>query len=103
MLTKVSGVTFSNEDGTSRRSSIASMSESDKIELERDPYNPYDRNAVKVNVIKNGKSLQIGFLEKELAAMVSPQMRRGTTFNAVCTGCGIWKDRPFCEIDILGL
>ena len=55
MLTKVTGVTFSNEDGTSRTRIIASMSESDEIILERDPYNQYDSNAVKVCVKKDEK------------------------------------------------
>lgn len=31
MLTKVTGVTFSNEDGTSRTRIIASMTETDEI------------------------------------------------------------------------
>ena len=66
MLTKVTGVTFSNEDGTSRRSIIASMNDSDQIELERDPYNPYDRNAVKVNVIKMESLSRLVFLKKNL-------------------------------------
>ena len=55
MITKVVGVTFSNEDGSSRARIIAGMTESDKVCLERDPYNQYDANAVKVCVLKNGE------------------------------------------------
>lgn len=103
MKTHVSGVTFSNEDGTSRRSIVASMRETDTIVLEREPYNPYDSNAVKVCVVKEGQKLQIGYVEKQLAAEISPKIRRGTKFDVTIIGCGIYKDRPYCEIEIQGI
>lgn len=103
MLTKVTGVTFSNEDGTSRTKIIASMSESDGIVLERDPYNQYDSNAVKVCVKKDGKVQQIGFIEKTLASKLSPKMRRGAKFAVRIESCGIYMDRPYCEIDLVGV
>lgn len=100
MTTKVVGVTFSNEDGSSRAKIIAGMTESDKVYLERDPYNKYDANAVKVCVLKNGEKKQIGFLSKDIAANISPKLRRNITFNVIIQGVGIWNDRPFCEIEI---
>jgi hypothetical protein len=100
MITKVVGVTFSNEDGSSRARIIASMSESDQICLERDPYNQFDSNAVKVCVVKNGEKKQIGFLAKDLASEVSPKLRRGVNFRTTIVGCGIWNERPFCEIEV---
>ena len=100
MITKVVGVTFSNEDGSSRARIIANMSESDKIYLERDPFNQYDSNAVKVCVVKNGEKKQIGFLAKDIAAAISPKLRKGICFNIRIMGCGTWNDRPFCEIEI---
>ena len=103
MLTKVTGVTFSNEDGTSRTRIIASMSENDEIILERDPYNQYDSNAVKVCVKKEGKIQQIGFIEKALASKLSPKMRRGAKFNVRIESCGIWMDRPYCELELEGV
>lgn len=103
MRTHVSGVTFSNEDGTSRRTIISSMCENDTIVLERDPYNPYDSNAVKVCVIKGGQKKQIGYVEKRLAAEISPKMRRGAKFDVTIVGCGVYMDRPYCEIEIQGL
>lgn len=103
MTTRVTGVTFTNDDGSSRRAIIEEMSEIDTICLERDPYNQYDSNAVKVCVVKGGRSLQIGYLEKKLASQISPKMRRGTEFSATIVGCGIYNDRPYCEIDIAGI
>ena len=100
MITKVVGVTFSNEDGSSRARIIAGMTESDKVCLERDPYNQYDANAVKVCVLKNGEKKQIGFLSKNIAADVSSKLRRNVNFEVTIQGVGIWNDRPFCEIEI---
>lgn len=100
MRTRVVGVTFSNEDGSSRTRIIAGMSSSDQICLERDPYNQYDSNAVKVCVLKNGEKKQIGFLAKEIAAEVSPKLRKNVNFNITIEGVGLWNDRPFCEIEI---
>ena len=103
MLTKVAGVTYCNEDGTSRASIISSMSEWDEIALVRDPLNEYDSNAVKVCVLKNGELQQIGFLEKSLAATLSPWIRRGAKFDVRIRSCGIYMDKPFCILEILGL
>ena len=100
MRTNVVGVTFDNEDGSSRRQIIASMSESDEVCLERDPYNQYDRNAVKVCVIKNGVKKQIGYLSRDLASELSPKIRRGSKYNVYVVGCGIWNNNPYCEIEI---
>lgn len=99
MITKVVGVTFCNEDGSSRARIIAGMTESDKVYLERDPYNQYDANAVKVCVLKNGEKKQIGFLSKDIAADVSSKLRRNVNFDVTIKGVGIWNDRPFCEIE----
>lgn len=100
MITKVVGVTFSNEDGSNRARIIAEMTESDEICLERDPYNQYDANAVKVCVLKNGEKKQIGFLSKDIAADVSSKLRRNVNFDVTIVGVGVWNDRPFCHLDI---
>ena len=101
MITKIVGVTFCNEDGSRRDRIIAGMTVSDKVCLERDPYNQYDQNAVKVCVLKNGEKKQIGFLSKDIAADVSSKLRRNVNFAVSIEGVGIWNDRPFCEIKIL--
>ena len=103
MFTKVVGVTFDNEDGSSRRMIIESMSLNDKIVLERDPYNEYDSNAVKVCVVKGGRKMQIGFLARNVAAEVSPKLRRGAQITATIMNCGVYMDSPFCDLDISGI
>jgi len=97
--THLSGVTFANPDGSSRRDIISRMTDRDSVKFERDPYNPYDSNAVKVMVMQGAQWKQIGFLEKALAATVSPAMRRGATYKISIVGCGIYMERPYCEIE----
>lgn len=103
MKVKITGVTFNNADGTNRRDIIARMSENDPIRLEREPFNQYDQNAVKVCVVKNGQNQQIGYLPKNVAEIISPRMRRRESFNVHCIACGLYMDRPFCEIEIDGI
>lgn len=98
MIIKVVGVTFSNEDGSSRSRIIESMSKNDYICLERDPYNQFDSNAVKVCVLMNGERKQIGFLPKQYAAEISPKMRKNIAFDVKIVDVGVWCDRPYCEI-----
>lgn len=103
MKVKITGVTFNNEDGTSRRDIISRMTEHDSICLERDPLNQYDSNAVKVCVFKDGRNQQIGYLPKDIAEQLSPRMRRRETFPARVNACGLYMDRPYCEIEIEGI
>ena len=100
MITKVVGVTFTNDDGSSRASIIARMRESDKIFLEREPLNPYDSNAVKVLVHQNGEKKQIGYLSKDVAAEVSSKLRRNYNFKINIEGVGLWEGRPYCSLQI---
>lgn len=65
------------------------MTESDRICLERDPFNQYDANAVKVCVIKNSEKKQIGFLPKELASNVSQKPKSKVNYNVSIIGVGI--------------
>lgn len=100
MNTKVVGVTFSNDDGSSRERIIANMTKFDRVIIERDPMNQYDSNAVKVCVVKDGRNQQIGFVERNLAAQISPKMRRGASYKVSVVDCGIYMSRPYCEINI---
>jgi HIRAN domain len=52
------------------------------LELRRDPDNPYDPNAVAVNVAGGGERL--GFVPRELAAELAPELDKGTAWSALC-------------------
>jgi hypothetical protein len=99
---KVVGVTFANEDGTSRRAIIQEMvpmfekGYKHGIDLVREPENKFDPNAIKV--IADG--MQIGYIGKEYASIMAPIMDNQGQFSAVVKGCGEFKGRPYCEITI---
>jgi len=77
--TKVVGVSKDNEDGTSRQAIIkAEVAEEDKLQLEAEPSNPYDPNAVKV---LSPKGNQIGYLNKEMAETVKPALDHATEIH----------------------
>ena len=75
--TKVAGVSFEG-----RQRYVRHMRVGERIILQRDRYNAYDRNAVKV-INSNGE--QIGFLSREVASNVAPRMDMGHQYAAVCT------------------
>ena len=65
---KVAGVTFDNDDGSSRQKIIARCTVGEKIRLIREPDNPYDEFAIKV-CRSNGE--QIGYVASEYLENVS--------------------------------
>ena len=97
---KVVGVTFTNDDGSSRKDKIIEMSQyKDKvvIQLEREPQNQYDPNAIKV--LADGK--QIGYIGKDYSGILAPMMdNEFRRFSARLKDCGEYKNRPYCEITI---
>lgn len=99
MLTRVTGVFYANEDGICRANYVQDMTENDIVYLERDSNNKYDSNAVKVIVTLNNAKHQIGFIEKELAAQISPLMTKGEIFPVFVVRCGFYRF-PYCEIDM---
>lgn len=72
--TKVVGVTFEG-----RQRYVRQTREGERLKLERDRYNEYDRNAIKV-INSSGNTL--GFISKELASDMAPQMDRGIIYTA---------------------
>lgn len=99
---KVVGVTFKNEDTGEKRGQIIrelaanKKPEEIKVTLVREPENAYDANAIKV--LADGK--QIGYIGKEFAAIIAPQMDEYEEFEAKVKGIGEFKNRPYCEITI---
>ena len=97
---KVVGVTFKNDDGSSRADKIIEMSQYKDmvvIQLEREPGNKYDSNAIKV--MADGK--QIGYIGKDYSGILAPMMdNEFRQFSAKLKDCGEYKNRPYCEITI---
>ena len=65
---KVAGVTYENDDGSSRQGIIAKCVEGEELELIREPDNVYDPLATKVCRI-NGE--QLGYVESDFAGNVA--------------------------------
>jgi hypothetical protein len=74
---KVVGVSHRNDDHTSRQAAIRKLNILDSLELEPEPTNPYDKDAIRV---LNEDDRQIGYLEKRLAGETSRAMRKGVHF-----------------------
>ena len=71
----VAGATYANPDGSSRQSILRDIAAQDSIalELEPEPDNKHDPNAVKV--IANGQ--QIGYVPGYIAKSLAPRLERG--------------------------
>ena len=67
LTTKVVGVTFEG-----RQEVVARLKEGDRVWLDQEPDNPYDKNAITV-CRSNGE--QIGYLNRYLAASIVPFFR----------------------------
>lgn len=103
---RIAGITFTNDDGSSRSKIASKCRYKQRLVLVREPDNPHDENAVKV-MSEDGK--QLGYLNsrdsKDVQAILkgtSPLYRK---VEAVFIEYGITENRnreryPFCEITI---
>ena len=77
LVSKVSGVTYGNRQAALKKldgHGAASVN----VSLERERGNPYDADAVKVNVsVGSGKDYHLGYVPKDLAAMIAPLLDKG--------------------------
>lgn len=74
--TKVVGVTYNNDDGSSRQAIITHCRPGEPLALVPDPTNKYDKRAIKV-CRQNG--WQIGHLGREVAYSLSENLQAGRT------------------------
>ena len=57
------------------------------FDLEREPDNAYDAFAIKVTkTLSTGETLHLGYIAKEVAAWVAPELDEGRSFRCTCTG-----------------
>ena len=98
LRTKVYGVSFLNEDGSSRQEYIRKYCRrGQKLLLLPEPENEHDPNAVGVWLITGGEPLQIGYLDKRLAS----ELERGQNYHAVVEQVtGGTADKPTHGVNI---
>jgi hypothetical protein len=97
-LANLVGVNFRPAEA---REIVANLVPGDELSLERDPFNQYDDNAIKVlwteqvlvddpdnpeeepdeRTFANGETHFIGFIERSMAADIGPWIDEGWTFN----------------------
>jgi len=73
-FTKLTGVTFER-----RQELLADLTLEDELELRRDPRNAYDSNACAVYSVRHNQ--QVGFLNRDLAAVLAPALDAGTVYH----------------------
>lgn len=66
---RVAGVTYEN-----RQEIIARLITSDPCRLEPEPENPYDANALAVKVSHDGAVYHVGYIPKDMAALIAPHL-----------------------------
>lgn len=76
--TKIVGVSFAPE----AQKIIPTLSENNPLLLIRDPYNPYDANAIKVVDEQNHF---LGYIRKDIAAEIAPNIDNGIKYNSYVT------------------
>jgi hypothetical protein len=74
----IAGVKYTNRDGVLRSEILKSCKKGQVLTLERDPRNKYDANAI---LILNGQGEDLGFVPKEIAKTLAPQIDLGQIFK----------------------
>ena len=96
--TKIAGVTFSNDDGSSRQDIIEELEERWRgtgeaaLKLRRDHHNAYDRNAV---AVIDSLGRQLGFLSGQVAETIAPLLDKKVAVRAALssvTGGGLTQN-----------
>jgi len=77
LVSKIAGVTFGN-----RQAALKKLEQYNtgmiNVSLQREAGNTYDANAIKVNVtVGTGSQYQLGYVPKDLAAVLAPLMDKG--------------------------
>ena len=93
IITRVAGVTF---DG--RQSVIARLTLGEEILLRREPTNPYDPNAIRVER-QNG--YQIGYLNRHLASTLAPFFDSNHQSVSACVNCLTGSLRPGYSLGVV--
>jgi hypothetical protein len=81
--TRVAGVSFENRDGSSRQTYVRRVKKGDVLVLRREPENFFDANAIAVDWLDpDGEPRQLGYVPRNLAAVLAHVMDRGAKLSA---------------------
>lgn len=93
---RVVGVSFPNDDGTSRQENLSKVGKLSLITLVREPKNKFDSNAVAVYADKK----QVGYLGNYYASIIAPKLDKGEKFIVKVNDCGIYNNKYYLNITI---
>lgn len=93
---KVVGVTFDNDNGINRQVILATMKDTDPVQLVREPSNKFDHNAVKVM----SGDMHMGYVGKQYVTILAPMMDQGRQFNASIVELDKYKNSYYCKIKV---
>ena len=101
MHSKVMGVAYNNDDGTSRQQFIRQCQVGELLDLVRDPDNPHSVNGTAIKIVrKNGEML--GHVQSEISEILAGQMDRGSKVEARITMLtGGTPDKPTRGVNII--
>ena len=77
-LINLSGVTFEG-----RQDIISQLEIGQVISLVRDPFNKWDKFAIKVFTIYNNRDIQIGWIPKNIAQILAPEIDAGVKWYGI--------------------
>ncbi|PKM80938.1 MAG: single-stranded-DNA-specific exonuclease RecJ [Firmicutes bacterium HGW-Firmicutes-14] len=84
---KVAGVTYDD-----RQTVAAGLAAGERLDLVREPGNPHDSNAVKV---ETGEGIQVGYLNARLAGHFAPLLDKGESYSAYVSQVTGGSDRNY--------
>ena len=93
----VVGVTFLNDDGSSRQSIISNCKRDDEIRLVREPENKFDKNAIAIF----HKLGQVGYVAKDFAKQMAPDMDYGYSYEGVIANVTGGNDDYVYGLDVV--
>lgn len=98
-VVRVAGVSYENDDGSSRQEILACCKVPEILQLVRQPNHRHDRNAIQVRR-QNGEML--GFIPREDACLMAPELDKGRQYVAVLVTLdgGYWG-KPALAADVL--
>lgn len=83
ITTRVAGISFENADGSSRQAYARLVRKGDRLRLRREPQNPHDGYALAVEWLDtDGRALQLGYVPRPLALVLSPLIDAGARLDA---------------------
>jgi len=75
---KLKGVSFRNDDSSSRQKSIRTLKECEELQLCREPDNKFDPNAI---LVRSGNGARLGYLDARLAGEVTRSLKSGVRWR----------------------